>query len=126
MLRVIGAVVAGYIIFAVLSVLLFVVAGRDAHAMAPRWFLVGATAYGMLSAMVAGYAATRIAARADLRAALVLTAIIALGAVVSMIGTPAAASHWSQWAALLLMAPAAIIGGMVALRRSSNEGIQRS
>jgi hypothetical protein len=125
MLRLIGAVVAGYIIFAVLSVALFVIAGRDAHAMAPGWFIVGATVYGMLTAMVAGYAATRIAGRADLRAAVVLTVIIALGAVVSMIGTPAAASHWSQWVALLLMAPAAVLGGMLALRRRSTEAMQR-
>ena len=125
MLRLIGAVVAGYIIFAALSVSLFMIAGRDAHAIAPGWFIVGATVYGMVAAIVAGFAATRIASRADLRAAMALAVVIALGAGVSMIGTPAVGSRWSQWAALLLMAPTAVLGGMLALRRRSAESIQR-
>jgi hypothetical protein len=55
-----------------------------------------------------------------------LAVIIALGAAVSMIGTPAAGSRWSQWAALLLMAPAAVLGGLLALRGTANAGYKES
>ena len=40
--------IVGYLVFAVSAVALFVVTGRDAHAEAPVWFMVGSTLYGML------------------------------------------------------------------------------
>ena len=42
-----------------------------------------------------------------------LAGLIALGAAGSMIASPAADARWSQWAALLLMAPCAYLAPRV-------------
>ena len=68
-------------------------------------------------ALAAGFIAVRIARRSDLWAATAVAVLIAIGAVVSLVMTPRDVEHWSQWAALLLMAPAAVVGGALALRR---------
>jgi hypothetical protein len=117
MVRTMVAVVAAYFIFAVLSIALFAVTGRDAHGVETGWFLVASTLYGIAVAAAAGFIAARIARRSDLWAPTAVAVLIAIGAVVSLVMTPRGVSHWSQWAALLLMAPAAIVGGALALRR---------
>jgi RsiW-degrading membrane proteinase PrsW (M82 family) len=117
MLRSVGAVIVGYLVFAVSAVTLFAVTGRDAHAEAPVWFMVGSTLYGMLFAFVGGYIAARLAGRSPVGHALAITAIIALGTLVSIFTRPAGGTIWSQLTALFLMAPLATVGGWVASRR---------
>ena len=112
MLRSIVAVVAGYAVFGASAAILFPLTGRDPHAQAPMTFLVLAIVYGMVFAAAGGYAAAAIAARKPRVHAAIVGALIAVGAVVSIVAAPSDA-QWSQLAALFLMAPAAAGGGML-------------
>jgi hypothetical protein len=106
--RSIIAVILGYIIFAGSAVLLFQVSGHP-HAAASLSFEAGTVAYGMFFAALGGWVTAWIAARRPLQHGLVLACVIATGAIVSLLFSNASAT-WSQWSALLLMAPVAIGG----------------
>lgn len=101
-------VLAGYILFAFSASALYVVTGRDPHAAASASFLVGRVAFGVAVAALAGLLAGRIARERHRVAALSLALVIAAGAVVSMMERPDVATLWTQMAAVLLMAPAAV------------------
>ncbi len=118
MLRTITGVIIGYLIFAGTAALLFQLTHQKPHAPATMGFMATSIAYGVAFALLAGYIATAVARRK--RAATAVGVIIALGAIISLIAEPAAAK-WSPVAALVLMAPAAMLGG--ALRRSPKTGI---
>ncbi len=92
-------------------------AGRDPHARQDFAFTAFAVVYGIAFAWAGGLLAARIApGRGTLHAAFV-TFLIALGAIASLLTTPGAGSTWSQWAALLLMAPSAWVAATVLCRR---------
>ncbi len=117
--RSIAAVVLGYAVFAVSAVLLFNVAGRDPHAPQNLAFIVFAVVYGIAFAALGGLLAARIApANGAIHAAFV-TLVIALGAAVSLFASPGAGSTWSQWAALVLMAPSAWVAAKLFPRRGA-------
>lgn len=113
--RAITGVFAGYLIFALSAVLLFKLTNHDPHAPASMMFMVGSIAYGVAFAIIAGYVAQTISARRDLRATYALAILLAGIAAVSAT-SGAGKSAWSAVAALVLMAPAAIVGGMVRVR----------
>lgn len=108
-LRSIGAVLAGYLLFALPAVALFQLTGRDPHAPQPLWFVALATVYGMAFAAAGGLLAVRLSADRSLRHAGFLAGVVALGAVVSLLTSPTADATWSQRTALALMAPSAYI-----------------
>lgn len=110
-IRTIAGVIAGYVFFGAASVTLFVITGRQAHDPAPLDFAAIATVYGMVAAFLGGLIASSIAGRADMRASLITAALIALGAVASMLTIPAGGDRWSMIAAAVVMAPSAIAGG---------------
>lgn len=95
-IRSLVAVLGGYLIFALSAVALFKLAGRAPHAPQPIWFMAVSVACGMVFAALAG----------------------AVGATVSLILSPREGSTWSQWSALLLMAPSAWLGGRLEASRS--------
>jgi hypothetical protein len=104
-LRSLAAVVAGYRVFAVSAVLLFRLSGIDPHTHQPATFMRFAVIYGMGFAALGGVVTVYLASgRPALHAAL-LSAVIALGASISLIARPGAGATWSQWGAFLLMAP---------------------
>jgi MFS family permease len=115
-MRTVLAVVAGYVIFAVSAVALFQLTHRAPHAATSLSFALVATAYGIAFAVLAGSIAQRIARRVDLLAPAGVALVIALGAAVSLMTTWRGAAHWSQWTALVLMAPSSILGGALARR----------
>ena len=117
MLRALFAVIAGYLLFATAAIALFAISGRDPYAPAPAWFLASSTVYGMIAATAAGYMAAALAGRDDNRVPAALSIVIALGALASLSAANPGA-HWSQWAALCLMAPCALIGGIAFASRS--------
>jgi len=123
MLRGILAIIVGYLLFAASAVALFTLSRRDPHVSAPPMFLVLSVLYGILFALLAGYVTAVIAKVNDLRYVLLLAAVIATGALISLIARPGAGAIWSQVSALLLMSPAALVGGHLRLqqlrRRSS-------
>jgi multisubunit Na+/H+ antiporter MnhE subunit len=113
MLRSIGAVAAGYFIFASSGLLLFQLSGQDPHASAPLTFKIATIIWGCVFALVAGWLTARIAPRRPATHAAIVAALIATGAVVSIVASPAGAI-WSQVSALVLMAPCAWLGGLLA------------
>jgi hypothetical protein len=117
MLRGILAIIVGYLIFAGSAVALFALSRHDPHTSAPPKFLVLSILYGMFFALLAGYLTALIGNVNDLRYVLLLAAIIAVGALVSLLARPGAGAIWSQVSALLFMAPAALVGGHLRLQQ---------
>ena len=116
MLRSIGAVAAGYVVFAGSAALLFQLSGQAPHAAASAAFKVGSIAWGCVFALVAGFVTAHIAGRRPSTHAAIVGALIATGALVSLALRASDGARWSQLAALILMAPCAWIGGVVARR----------
>jgi hypothetical protein len=111
MVRSVAAVVVGYLIFGVSSGLLFRLSGRDPHLVPSTGFLVFSIAYGMAFAMAGGFAAASIATRQRTLHALAVAGMIAVTSFAALIVEWGAGSVWSQLTTLVLMAPAAAIGG---------------
>jgi hypothetical protein len=112
MLRSIGAVAAGYLVFAGSAALLFQLSGQDPHAPSTATFKIGSIVWGCGFALVAGFLTAHIAGRKPSTHGAVLAALVAAGALVSLIASGGA--RWSQLSALLLMAPLVWVGGAVA------------
>lgn len=117
--RSVAAVILGYAVFAVSAVALFNFAGRDPHAPQSLGFILFAVVYGIIFAGLGGLVAARIAPGKRTIHAAFVTLIIALGAAVSLVARPGAGSTWSQWAALIVMAPSAWGAATVFTRRAS-------
>ena len=111
------AVVAGYLIFAVSAVLLFHLTNIDPHSPAALGFKALTMAYGLAFALVSGFVAGRIGRRTDLLCGIALALVIALGATISMLARPGAGALWTQTAALILFAPASLVGGWIRRKR---------
>ncbi len=107
--RSIIAVVIGYIIFAGSAVILFQLSGQRPHAAASLSFKAATVVYGMFFAAIGGWVTAWIAARRPIKHGVLLACVIATGAIFSLLFSNAAAT-WSQWSALVLMAPAATGG----------------
>jgi ABC-type Mn2+/Zn2+ transport system permease subunit len=116
MLRTIAGIVVGYLIFAVPSFLLFRLTHTDPHAPAPVMFEGIAIILGMVFASLAGYFGTTISRRRTMWVAFTIAAILAAGAIFSMIATGV---NWSPMWALICMAPAAVAGGWFRLQQHS-------
>ena len=110
------AVVTGYLVFGASAAVLFNVSGRDPRATPSIPFAAGSIAYGIFFAGLAGYVAASLAPRQPRRHAALLAIIIATIALVSMVFEFQNGSVWSQLATLLLMAPAAVVGGWLRTR----------
>jgi MFS-type transporter involved in bile tolerance (Atg22 family) len=105
------SVIVGYLVFALSAAALFQLTGRDPHAVQPIWFETITIVYGIVFAALGGFVAARIARTNARRQALAVAVVLAVGATFSLIASPGAGATWSQWAALVLMAPAAYLGG---------------
>jgi hypothetical protein len=116
MLRSLGAVAAGYIVFATSAVLLFQLSGQAPHEAASSGFKIGSIIWGAVFALIAGWMTGRVAGRRPATHAAVLAALIALGATVSLVARPSGAI-WSQVGALAVMAPCTWLGGLLSRRR---------
>lgn len=116
MVRTIAGVIIGYLIFALPSYLLFRLAHADPHAPASPIFEVIAVVLGMIFALLAGYLGTVIASRRTMWVAVSIAALLAAGAISSMIATGV---NWSPLAAVVCMVPAAVVGGWLRSRRHS-------
>ena len=110
MLRSIGAVAAGYLVFGSSAALLFQMSGQAPHAPAPTGFKIASIVWGAVFALIAGWLTARIAVRKPATHAAILAGVIALGASISLVA--ASGANWSQVAALAVMAPCAWLGGL--------------
>jgi hypothetical protein len=118
MLRSIGAVAAGYFVFAVSAVLLFQLSGQAPHEDAALAFKIASSVWGAVFALVAGWLTAHVSVRRPATHAAVVAVVIALGALVSLAARPSDA-RWSQMAALVVMAPCAWLGGVLAARQKN-------
>jgi hypothetical protein len=109
--RSILGVFIGYAIFALSAVVLFHATGRDPHSQQDATFTAIAIVYGMVFAAVGGLLSALIAGRRPMLHAAIVCAILALGAIASLLSRPGAGALWSQIAAIVLMAPSALVGG---------------
>jgi hypothetical protein len=107
-MRVVSGIILGYLLFELLWFGLFRVTNTDLHAPASISFEAGAVVFGLLFALSAGRLASFIGGRPHFIAAWIVGALVAVSAIVMMIRKGVA---WPQVAALLFMAPAAVIGG---------------
>lgn len=112
--RSIAGVLIGYVVFALSAVVLFQATGRDPHAPQDAMFTAIAIVYGMVFAAAGGLISALIAGRRPVLHAAIVGAILALGAIGSLISRPGHGALWSQLAAIVLMAPCAPIGGAAA------------
>lgn len=110
------AVLAGYVIFALLSVALFALSHRDPHAAQDSVFVAFSLVYGILAAALAGYVAASIGRVNPLSHARTLALAIAAVAIVSLLSRPGAGSIWTQLASLVLFAPSTLVGGWLRAR----------
>jgi hypothetical protein len=116
MLRSIGSVAAGYLVFAGSAALLFQLSGQEPHAPASAAFKIASAVWGSVFALVAGFVTGHIAGRRPATHAAIVALLIAVGALVSLVLSPGEGARWSQLSALLLMAPCAWLGGALARR----------
>jgi peptidoglycan/LPS O-acetylase OafA/YrhL len=120
MLRSIGAVAAGYLIFGASAALLFQLSGQEPHESAPVAFKVASIVWGAVFALVAGWLTARVAGRRPRVHAAIVAGLIALGALVSLLADRSGAK-WSQVAAIVIMAPCALLGGAISSRVPTEE-----
>jgi hypothetical protein len=111
LLRSIGGVLVGYALFAVSAFALFRVTGHDPHAPASAAFMLVTVIEGVVFATAGGYVAGWIAGRRPVAHAVAVAAVLATGAVASLVATLGHGSVWTQVTALLCMAPSAVLGG---------------
>ena len=112
MVRTIVAVAIGYAIFVASALALFAITGLRPNAPASTGIMVGSMGYGVAAAMLAGYVASRVGQSQPMMHAGMVGVLIAIGALASIATRPQNAALWSHLGALLLMAPAALIGGI--------------
>jgi putative membrane protein (TIGR04086 family) len=117
-LRSIGSVVLGYLLFAMPAFLFFQLSGQPAHAIAPPSVMIASILVGILAAFVGGFVAAHLAGRKPLAHGLAVAAVLAAGAIASLASTIGHGAIWSQVAALALMAPSAALGGWARARRA--------
>lgn len=110
-------VVVGYLVFAVSAALLFQLSGHNPHGVVSSPFMMLSIIYGMVFAALGGWIAEKIG-KNPWKPAVALAVVIAVGAIVSIAMTPDTEARWSQWSAVILMAPSALIGGRLATRSS--------
>ncbi len=114
------AIAAGDAIFGLTAVLLFRAGGRDPHSPAPMEFMVASVAVGVVAAAIGGWVTAAIASHHRREHAAVLGILIASGALISLVLRPGTGAIWTQIAAVVLMAPAALAGSWPWWSKSAN------
>tara|TARA_R110000765_G_scaffold423792_1_gene533213 strand:+ start:1034 stop:1387 length:354 start_codon:yes stop_codon:yes gene_type:complete len=110
MIRKILAVIAGYAIFVITSLLLFKFSGQDPHEPASTSFKIITLIYGSVFSFASGFLLKLVARNRNLNLNYVLGFIIAGFAAFSI--TKSTGSHWTQLFAIIFFAPISILGGI--------------
>lgn len=117
MVRSVIAVIAGYVVFAVSAILLFRLSGHDPHAPAEIGFVLITVIYGMLFATLAGFLAALLGRRFEMEHALAVASLIAALGAASLLASVKSGAIWTQLAAILIIAPCAMLGGYLRQRQ---------
>jgi hypothetical protein len=121
MIRKILSVLAGYCIFAVTSLALFMLSGRDPHASASFVFEIVTAIYGILFSFLAGVVVQVIAKNKTLTLNYILALIIAGFAAFSFIASRG--DHWTQILSIIIFAPISIVGGSFYNKRHLDKAV---
>jgi peptidoglycan/LPS O-acetylase OafA/YrhL len=116
----------GYLLFAVSAFAFFRLSGHDPHATAGAGFMIVSILYGLFFSVLGGYIAAAVAGEGKYEiehAFAVATLIAAIGAA-SLIAESPAESKWTQLSAILIVAPAAILGGYLRRRQLRNKMLE--
>ena len=108
-LRHVVAVLAGYLVFAMLAAALFGLSHRDPHQAQDWIFTAFSILYGAIAGTVAGYLAAWIGRSNPMSHARTLAVAIAAVAIVSLLARPGA--PWTELATIFLFAPCTLLGG---------------
>jgi peptidoglycan/LPS O-acetylase OafA/YrhL len=111
MLRKILSVIAGYMAFAISSVLLFNLTHHHPHQDAPWNFKLITIACGVFFSIIAGVVVQLIAKQKTLALNYILAAVMFGLAGISM--ALSGGSHWTQIFAMFIFAPISILGGYI-------------
>lgn len=111
MLRSVSGVLVGYLIFALSAAALFALSGKDPHAPASPVFMIGSILYGVAFSTIGGYVAALIGRRFEVEHSLAVAALIAVLGAASLLAESAQESKWTQLGTVLVIAPAAMLGG---------------
>lgn len=111
------AVIVGYLVFALSAFAFFQISGQPPHQAAPVPIMIASIAFGMAFAALGGFVAARLARRRPLAHGFAVGGVLAAGAAISLLNTTGKGAIWSQVAALVLMAPCAVLGGWLRLRQ---------
>ena len=122
-MRVFSGIILGYLFFELLWWTLFQVTNTDPHAPASISFQIGAVAFGLIFAVVAGFLSSCIGGRPHFIAAWIAGALVALTAIVVLIRKGPA---WPQITALLFMSPGVVIGGYTYVLRQRTQADSES
>jgi hypothetical protein len=112
-LRSVLAVLAGYLIYSVPTVLLYQAAGQASPMRPTSGFVVGSALQGILFAFLGGYVAAWIAPLRDRLHAGVVALIIAAAALLQAWANPDISASGTQLTALFFVAPCAWLGGVL-------------
>lgn len=113
-----AGVIVAYAIFATSAVLLFKLAKQNPHAAASVGFQMATAAWGVFFSLIAGLVLQLISKTKTLTINCALAAVMAGFALFSLIKSEG--SHWTQVQAMVLFAPASILGGSIYLRKKKN------
>jgi hypothetical protein len=117
LLRSVGAVIVGYLLFAIPAYAYFQITGQAPHQDAPPAVMLASAAVGVAAACLGGYTAAALAGRRPSTHGVAVALVIAVGAIASLVSTLGHGAIWSQLSALILMAPSAAIGGAIRARQ---------
>ena len=109
------AIITGYAIFVLTSLLLFNLSKHNAHAPATIRFQIFTAVYGIVFSILSGFVSQLIANKKNLSINYGLAILIAGFATFSFF--KADGSHWTQLLAIFIFAPISILGGVFYLRR---------
>lgn len=110
MARTVLGILVGDVIFAGSAALLFYFFRVDLHAPSQPGFMFFGILCGVAIALLAGFVAGSIGKRPDLITGILLAIIIAIPALMTLISRSGQGVIWPQASALLLMAPATLVG----------------
>jgi hypothetical protein len=119
MIRNILSIITGYLIFAVSSIVLFILTEHKPHGEASVAFKIVTVAYGVFFSVVAGFVLQLIAQQKTLTLNYILAVVIFLFATISLV--TATGTHWTQLSAMIIFAPVSVLGGYLKLRIANNK-----
>lgn len=115
MIRKFLSVVAGYAVFVISSLALFRLSGHKPHADATFLFMIFTAVYGVIFSFIAGLVSQLVSGARDIKLNYILAIILAAFAAFSMIKSEG--NHWTQILAILIFAPATVLGGMFFVKK---------